>query len=152
MIDADGLNTIAKYKMIDKFSGKPVLLTPHIGEFSRITNIPIDDINAHKVEILKDFCMQHKVNILLKGATTIFSNGDVTIFDTSGNDGLATGGSGDVLAGIIVSFLSQGLSINDAAISASYLMGKTAEYLENYRYTPSIIPSDIIDNLFVKKI
>ncbi len=150
VIDADGINTLAKFKMIKKFSGKQVLLTPHIGEFSRLTQKPIDELKKNIVQNLMDFCKENSVSVLLKSATTIFCDGNSVIFDISGNDGLATGGSGDVLSGIIVSFLSQGLAIKNAAVSASYLMGKTAEYLENFRYTPSIIPSDIITNLFVK--
>jgi NAD(P)H-hydrate epimerase len=69
--------------------------------------------------------------------------------DISGNDGLATGGSGDVLAGIITSFIGQRSSIPDAAVAASYLLGTTAEKLATRRAPASIIPSDIIENVFV---
>ncbi len=150
VIDADGINTVAKFQMIKKYSNKQVLFTPHLGEFARLTGKTIDEIEKNKIDILKEFCEKNNVNVLLKGSTTIFSNGKDLVFDISGNDGLATGGSGDVLAGIIVSFLAQGLDIKNAAVSASYIMGKTAEKLEKIRYTPSIIPSDIIYNLFTK--
>ena len=150
VIDADGINTVLHYNMIDKFKGKNVLFTPHIGEFSKMTGLSVKDIEADRVAILREFCQKYQVNVLLKSATTIFSNGDDIIFNISGNDGLSTGGSGDVLAGIIVSFLGQGLDIKNAAVSASYLMGKTAEKMEKVRETASIIPSDIIENIFRK--
>ena len=100
------------------------------------------------VKELKEFNQKYKSSVLLKSATTVFSDGKELIFDISGNDGLSTGGSGDVLAGIIISFLGQGMSFKDSAISASYLLGKTAEKLAEIRKPASIIPSDIIEELF----
>ncbi len=150
VIDADGLNTIAKFKMINKFADKKVILTPHLGEFARLSGKTVEEILHNRIEILNEYCNTNKVSVLLKGSTTIFCNGENFVYDISGNDGLATGGSGDVLSGIIVSFLGQGLQMKDAAISASYLMGKTAEHLEKYRLTPSIIPTDIIEHLFYR--
>ena len=86
--------------------------------------------------------------MLLKSHFSVYHDGETTIVNSSGNDGLATGGSGDVLAGIITSFLAQGLSIPEAAINASFLLGRTAEKLAASRGTPSILPSDVADNLF----
>jgi NAD(P)H-hydrate epimerase len=149
VIDADALNILAEDQAVLKLiSGKPVILTPHIGEFARLAKKEISEILADPLEELNNFIKKYKCNILLKSATTIFADGENFIFDISGNDGLATGGSGDVLAGIIVSFLGQKLLLKDAAISASYLMGKTAEKLAEIRKPASIIPSDIIENIF----
>jgi NAD(P)H-hydrate epimerase len=149
VIDADGLNILSENEDILKLiSGKPVILTPHIGEFARLAKKNISEIIADPLEELNNFIKKYKCKILLKSATTIFADGESFVFDISGNDGLATGGSGDVLAGIIVSFLGQKLPLKDAAISASFLMGKTAEKLAKVRKPASIIPSDIIENIF----
>ena len=149
VIDADGLNILSENEDILKLiSGKPVILTPHIGEFARLAKKEISEILTDPLRELDNFIKKYKCNILLKSATTIFADGEKFIFDISGNDGLATGGSGDVLAGIIVSFLGQKLPLEDAAISASYLMGKTAEKLTKVRKPASIIPSDIIEEIF----
>ena len=149
VIDADGLNILANNENILKsISGKPVILTPHIGEFSRLHKREISDISQHPVQELEDFTQKYKTNVLLKSATSIFSDGSHLVFNISGNDGLSTGGSGDVLAGIIVSFLGQNSSLKDAAVSASFLLGKTAEKLSKIRKSASIIPSDIIDEIF----
>jgi NAD(P)H-hydrate epimerase len=149
VIDADGLNILSENEDILKMiSDKPVILTPHIGEFARLAKKEISEILADPLGELNNFIKKYKCNILLKSATTIFANGKNFVFDISGNDGLATGGSGDVLAGIIVSFLGQKLPLKDAAISASFLMGKTAEKLAEVRKPASIIPSDIIEEIF----
>ena len=151
VIDADGINCIAKDpSILGNLQNKKVLLTPHIGEFSRIIAKSIHEISNNPIYFLKTFASDYNISVLLKSATTIFSDGNCLLFDTSGNDGLSTGGSGDVLSGIIISFLAQKMSFQDAAIGASYLLGKTAEKVSLSRCTPSIIPSDIIENLFVR--
>ncbi len=149
VIDADGLNLISVQRdLLKSMAGKEVLLTPHIGEFSRLCGLSISDILSNPARILKQFCLDFQINVLLKSSTTIFCDDSQLLFNVNGNDGLATGGSGDVLSGIITSFIGQGLEIAEAGISASWLMGKTAEKLAEKRETRSIIPSDIIDNLF----
>jgi len=149
VIDADGLNILASdSRILNLVSGKPIILTPHIGEFSRLANKDISEILKHPLKELEDFTKKLKTNVLLKSATSIFADDSNLIFDISGNDGLSTGGSGDVLAGIMVSFLGQKLALKDAAISASFLLGKTAERLSKIRKTASIIPSDIIEEIF----
>jgi NAD(P)H-hydrate epimerase len=150
VVDADAISLIAKNEGLQKYLKRyNVVLTPHLGEFHRLSGVPITDISNDTVGELKKYVKKTKAQILLKSYTTVFYNGYGLLFNTAGNDGLATGGSGDVLAGIIGSFASQGLDLPLAAINASYLMGKTAEKLAESRSTASILPSDIIDNLFV---
>ena len=152
VVDADAIRLIADNTGLQKYLKQDnIVLTPHLGEFSRLCGRPVDAIAADTVGELTGFVKKTKAQILLKNYTTVFCNRYGLAFSTTGNDGLATGGSGDVLAGIIGSFAAQGLDIYVAAINASYLMGKTAEFLATKRATPSIIPSDIIDNLFVHK-
>jgi NAD(P)H-hydrate epimerase len=150
VFDADALNVLAHYphwlKRMDK---KPFILTPHIGEFARLSQRSTEDVMKGTLLAVKDFLSEYDCNLLLKGVTRIFSSRTETIFDISGNDGLATGGSGDVLSGIIVSFLAQKLPPAEAAISASFLLGTTAETCSLFKDTAAIIPSDIIENLFL---
>ena len=149
IIDADGLNLLSiNQNLLWEIAGKRVLLTPHIGEFSRLSGVGVKEIMADPAQVLMSFCRGKKLKVLLKSSTTIFCDGEQLLFDDSGNDGLATGGSGDVLSGIICSFAGQGLELAEAGIAASWMLGKTAEKLAEQRETRSIIPSDIIDNMF----
>jgi NAD(P)H-hydrate epimerase len=150
VIDADALNVIAKHPdWLKRLKKKECVLTPHIGEFVRISGYTKEAIEKDPIDCLKKFATKVGCPILLKDTTRIFYDRKQLVFDISGDDGLATGGSGDVLAGIIVSFIGQKSSIADASIAASYLLGSTAEKVSNTRQTPSVIPSDIIENLFV---
>ena len=149
VIDADGLNLLSSRKdLLPRLINKDVLLTPHIGEFSRLTGISTEEILKDPVKNLMTFCQENKLKVLLKSSTSIFCDGEELLFCAAGNDGLATGGSGDVLSGIIISFIGQGLNVSKAATSASWVLGETAEKLTAKRETRSIIPSDIIENLF----
>ncbi len=150
IFDADALNILAHYpQWFKRIEGKPVILTPHIGEFARISQISKEEVMLDPIAAVKRFLAEYDCNLLLKGITRIFRNRSRMIFDISGNDALATGGSGDVLSGIIVSFLGQKLPPDEAAASASYLLGITAENCSLHIKTPAVTPSDIIDNLFV---
>jgi ADP-dependent NAD(P)H-hydrate dehydratase / NAD(P)H-hydrate epimerase len=149
VLDADMLNIIANdSELLKLISGKPFVLTPHIGEFARLTGKSIAEISENPISILRKFCSQNNLNILLKSSVSIFCNGFSETINITGNDGLATGGSGDVLAGILVSFLGQKLPMKDSAVSAAYLLGKTAERIAKKRKSASIIPTDIIEELF----
>ena len=149
ILDADALNILAdNISILDNISDKQVILTPHIGEFARLCDVKTEDILKDPLQYLQDFTAKYKCNVLLKSATSIYCDETGFVFDITGNDGLSTGGSGDVLAGMITSFVGQQLSMKDAAVSASYLMGETAEKLAEIRKPASIIPSDIIENIF----
>lgn len=151
VLDADALNILSQEdELLRLIKNKPIILTPHIGEFARLSQKDISEIVSDPIGCLKEFITKYKCNILLKSFTTIFADESGFIFDTSGNDGLSTGGSGDVLAGVIVSFLGQKLDLREAAISASFLLGETAEKVAEIRETASIIPTDIIENIFKK--
>jgi len=147
VIDADAINVIASNQKFKQML-KGRLLTPHTGEFSRLSGKSINELQSDPVRFVKEFAEKYECSILLKSATTLFSDGREIVFNISGNDGLSTGGSGDVLAGIIISFLGQKLDLKDAAISASYLLGATAENLAEIRKPASIIPTEIIEELF----
>ena len=120
VIDADGLNILSEN--IDLINGKNVVLTPHIAEFSRLCGVGVDNIKKNPVGHLKDFCTHYGVCVVLKDAVTIIcdKNGHLAICNAP-NSGMATAGSGDVLAGIITSMLAQGLSTFDAAAAGVYV-------------------------------
>ena len=148
VLDADALSIIAENHWQQFLNNPQIVCTPHIGEFARIIECEIEEVLSDPITKVDEFIQNHRCGLLLKSATTIYADQDNLIFDDSGNDGLATGGSGDVLPGIIVSFLGQKLPKEKAAPAASYLMGKIAERLANYRKPASIIPSDIVEDIF----
>ncbi len=149
ILDADALTIVARNsRLYYHLADKNVLLTPHWGEFCRLAGIESQTLKNDCMGELDKFVRKYNTRVLLKSFTTIYHDENNTYISCSGNDGLATGGSGDVLGGIICSFMAQGMPIDKAAINASYLMGKTAEQLERTRVTPSITPTDIIDNIF----
>ncbi len=150
VVDADGINLISENPTLYKYLAKPnILLTPHWGEFARLAMLDKDELAKDCLGALRNFVKKHGARILLKSHYSVYHDAGHALVNISGNDGLATGGSGDVLAGIITSFLAQGESIPAAAIKASFLLGKTAETLAAQRATASILPTDIIANLFL---
>ncbi len=168
VIDADAINILSENReLIDFIKEKPILITPHLGEFSRFTLVDSETLKNDTIEYLFKWTNELNIPILLKSSTSICSFKNLKYLINRGNDGLATGGSGDVLSGIIISFFAQNLKnkqkryqetlsneilqelLVESAFSASWLMGYTAEKLSLKRKTPSIIPSDIIANLFV---
>lgn len=103
IIDADGLNVLSKIdKNILNKSKSKIILTPHLKEFERLTNISIDEIKLDRKKFALDFAKKYNVILLLKGATTIVTDGEQVIEVTKGCSGMSTAGSGDVLSGILV--------------------------------------------------
>ena len=103
IIDADGLNVLSKIdKSILNKSKSKIILTPHLKEFERLTNIPIDEIKLDRKKFAIDFAKKYNVILLLKGATTIVTDGEQVIEVTKGCSGMSTAGRGDVLSGILV--------------------------------------------------
>ncbi|MDD2331519.1 MAG: NAD(P)H-hydrate dehydratase [Candidatus Cloacimonetes bacterium] len=149
VLDADALNLMAKNpKLMTHLSKENILITPHIGEFSRLSGCNTQTILVDTLSCLQSFIKKYGCRVLLKSSTSIYADENCMKINISGNDGLATGGSGDVLSGIITSFLAQEMEVSEAAISASYLMGRTAEQLARTRKAFSILPTDILDSLF----
>jgi len=151
IIDADALNIISRNKFQYLLKGKDFLLTPHPGEFSRLSGLTLDEIDENVIQNLTKFTDTYETSVLLKGHTSIFADNENLLLNVTGNDALATGGSGDVLAGLIAAFTAQGQPFSLSAPAAAYVLGKTAEYLSENRSTASIIPTDIIQNLLVNE-
>lgn len=131
VLDADGINTLSAHIDILKAAGAPVLLTPHPGEMSRLTGKTVSEINERREEIATEFAVRYGVYLLLKGENTVIASPDGrTFMNCSGSSALARGGSGDVLAGMIGAFLSQGAEPPDALLLGAYLHGLAGELSE----------------------
>lgn len=146
VLDADALNILAIEKEWYKKIPTQSILTPHPGEFKRLVGDWKDDFQ--KLEMLRSFCIEHQVNVVLKGANSAVcdSNG-VVYFNCSGNPGMATAGSGDVLTGIVSSFLAQGLQPIQALKLGVYIHGLAGDLAAGKKGVNGMIASDIIDEI-----
>lgn len=131
VIDADGLNTFAEWKEVLQERTEAVILTPHPGEMARLIGKDTGYIQANRVETAKSFAMEHHVWVVLKGANTIIASPEGNLW-LNGTDSpaLATGGSGDVLAGILGALLAQGLASEEACCGGVFLHGAAGVMVE----------------------
>ena len=147
VIDADGLNCLAKINNFEDFLPPKTILTPHVGEFDRLFGKSKN--TKSRLKIAAKFVEKNDVIIVLKGAhTCIIAKGEPLTFNTTGNDGMATAGSGDTLTGIITSLLAQGYKQYDAAVLGVYLHGLAADIaIQSSESKESLIASDIAQYL-----
>lgn len=148
IIDADGINALAKNINILKECNCPVVITPHPGEMSRLTGLDIRHIQSDRIEVAQKFAQEWQVTVVLKGARTIIAcpTGE-TFINTTGNPGMATGGTGDVLSGLIASLIGQGLDINRAAMMGVYIHGFAADLEVGQKGQHGLIATDIVEAL-----
>lgn len=148
IIDADGINTLATRIELLKQSKAPVILTPHPGEMARLCKTDIKTIEANRIKFAKQIALEYACTVVLKGSNTIIAekNGNIS-FNILGNSGMATGGSGDVLAGIIVSLLSQGYSPEESAKFGVYVHSNAGDKAALKRSHHACLPTDIIEEL-----
>lgn len=146
VIDADALNIISENKGMLSYLPENSILTPHPKEFERLFGITDNDFD--RMELLRERAKTLKVNILLKGAHSIIGTTEgVCYFNSTGNSGMATGGSGDVLTGIITGLLAQGYKPSDAAILGVYIHGLAGDLAAEVVGEEALIAGDIIENL-----
>ena len=148
LIDADGINALAK--RVDMLQDKAcdVVITPHLGEMSRLTGIAIDDIQKNRVAIAADFAQKYDVCLVLKGSQTVVAKSGINPYiNQTGNPGMATAGTGDVLSGVIGSLLGQGIGTFEAARVGVYLHGLAGDIAEEKLGEYSMTASDVINNL-----
>ena len=145
VIDADAINGIAEDKELLAILPKHSILTPHLGELRRLIGDWKNDYE--KIEIAKKFAKKHGLILVIKGANTLIISEEKMYINSSGNPGMATAGSGDVLSGVITGLLSQGYSPLEAAIFGVYLHGSSGDIAFQRFGFEAIIASDIIDNL-----
>lgn len=145
IIDADGLNLLASQRDILKQAHSPIVLTPHPGEMARLLGTTTRAVQGDRLNSARSFAQEMQVHLVLKGARTIIASPDGRLWiNPTGNPGLATAGSGDVLSGMIGAFLARNLPPSLAARAAVYLHGKAADELQKTHGKSGIIASDII--------
>lgn len=143
VVDADGINLLAGHKDILRGRQAPTILTPHDGEFLRLAGAFGADRQAAAVELASELeCV-----VLLKGHRTLITDGKTCFENQTGNPGMATGGSGDVLAGIIVSLLGQGVPPLEAAAIGAHLHGICGDICAQRLGQYGMLPSDMLDIL-----
>ncbi len=144
IIDADAINALSGH--LDIIKNQNVMLTPHPLEFSRITNLTVEEIEKRRIHYATRFAQSEGVSLLLKGARSIVSYGGenkyVSLFSTSA---LSKAGSGDVLAGIIGAFTAQGLSLTDSGVLATFIHGSAGMIAEKRIGAFGTTASDIIE-------
>ena len=145
VIDADGLNAVSENLEVLKSSNN-IILTPHLGEFSRLTGFSIDKIKKDQEKIARKFAKDHRVILVLKSNQTIVTDGEKFYKNQVGNPGMATAGSGDVLTGIIAS-LTKNLTAFQASKLGVYIHSLAGDIASRKLGEDSIMATDIIENL-----
>jgi NAD(P)H-hydrate epimerase len=146
VIDADGLNILSGHRELLHRLPSGSILTPHPKEFERLTGPWSDDFD--RLEKQKQLASETKSVIVLKGAHSSIALPDGNVFfNSTGNPGMATGGSGDVLTGILTGLLAQGYSAGDAAILGVYLHGLSGDLAYQEKGMNSLIASDLVDQI-----
>ncbi|MDD5169875.1 MAG: NAD(P)H-hydrate dehydratase, partial [Syntrophales bacterium] len=148
LIDGDGITAITEDLDILKARKAPAILTPHIGEMSRLTGKSVSEIDAARVDILQETASILQSIIVLKGAHTLIGFPDGRIFiNLSGNSGMATAGSGDVLTGVIAAMYGLGLPIEDAVCKGVFIHGLSGDLAASDIGADGITAQDIVDYL-----
>lgn len=146
VIDADGCNLLRKLEMFLPEAKADIILTPHLKEASRILDKSMDDILKDPIRTIREYAKKNHVTFVLKNARTIISSGErLTFINSSGNNGMSTGGSGDVLSGIIAGFCSGGLEGSEAARLGVYCHGLAGDYARAQKGAYSLMASDLLE-------
>ena len=145
VIDADGINVISKDLNILNANRK-IILTPHLGEFARLSKLSVDEIKKDKINLAKKFAKTYNIVLVLKSDGTIVTDGDRLYINKIGNPGMATAGSGDVLTGVISSLLHR-VDAYNAALLGVYIHSLAGDLAASDIGEESIIASDIINHL-----
>ncbi|MBR1635668.1 MAG: NAD(P)H-hydrate dehydratase [Lachnospiraceae bacterium] len=145
VLDADALNILSEEANAMKLAGKSVVITPHVGEMARLVGMPISEIQTHMTETAEAFSTHHGVTVVLKDAVSVIASPRRKTYENhSGNSGMATAGSGDVLAGLIIGLIAQGVKNADAAILGAYIHGRAGDFAAEEKTAYAMTASDII--------
>lgn len=152
VIDADALNILAKdISRLDALTarGRTVVLTPHPGEMSRLAGMSISDIQANRLEIARSFAAQHRVTLVLKGSRTLIAHPDGCVaVNTTGNPGMAKGGSGDLLTGFVAGLLAQYKDDPARAVEAAvFLHGLSADFAVRSEEEHTLLATDCLSHI-----
>jgi NAD(P)H-hydrate epimerase len=149
VVDADGLNAFTGHP--DRLAGREgrdVIITPHPGEMARLVGMSADEVQASRLEVARNFAAAHRVYVVLKGHRTLIATPDARIFiNPTGNPGMATGGTGDVLTGMIAAWLAQLLDAEAACRIAVYLHGMAGDLAEADEGEVAMTATDVAGHL-----
>ncbi len=145
VFDADALNLMAELNCLET-DGRAAkcVLTPHPGEFSRLTGLSMEQISSDREATASEFAAKHDVVVVLKGQETVVTDGRRIFRNSTGNSGMATGGSGDVLTGILTSLLGQHMELMEAAALAVHVHGLAGDLAARQLSQRGMIASDLI--------
>jgi NAD(P)H-hydrate epimerase len=144
VLDADGLNALADQPESLKNHAGPIIITPHPGEFARLLESDVPSVQSHRQELAGQFAEKYDVVVVLKGHGTVVTDGQRVFVNSTGNPGMATGGTGDVLTGLIAALLGQGLEPFGAAQFGVYLHGLAGDLAQVELGEVSLIASDLL--------
>lgn len=155
VVDADALNILSQNERLLKLfefgrrkSDADVIFTPHLGEFSRLAKCPVSEIKKDIIGCCREFTKNYDVSLVCKDARTVVTRrGKLTYLNSSGNDGMATAGSGDVLTGITAGLVAQRVSGFDAAVMGTYIHGLAGDLARDRMSSYYIMAHDIINSL-----
>jgi NAD(P)H-hydrate epimerase len=147
VLDADALNVLARRRDALRKHRGPIVITPHPGEFSRLLGCDIPTVQARRQELAAEFAREYGVVVVLKGYGTVVTDGHRIYVNTTGNPGMATGGTGDVLGGLMAALIGQNLEPFAAAQLGVYLHGRAGDLAREQIGEVSLIASDLLDFL-----
>jgi ADP-dependent NAD(P)H-hydrate dehydratase len=148
VIDADGLNALVGQTELLSSLNHPVILTPHPGEFARLTGATVPDVQSDRISrAAKMAALSGPLVVVLKGAGTVVTDGVKYFINTTGNPGMATGGTGDVLTGVIAALLGQKLAPFDAAQLGVFIHGLAGDIARDQNGEIGLIAGDLVDAL-----
>lgn len=147
VIDADGINLLgANINMLEAVKGRAVI-TPHPGEMARMLGLTAQQVNDNRLALAAAFAKKYSVTVVLKGANTVVSDGNRIYVNRTGNPGMARGGSGDLLAGMVAGLLAQGFEPFEASVAAVHIHGKAGDIAAKSLSIHGMTPSDMADIL-----
>ena len=148
VIDADGINALSKSREILSSLSPQTVLTPHPGEMARLIGGTIETLERDRIGIAQQFAQTHNVTLVLKGAPTVIAGGNREVWiNSTGNAGMATGGMGDVLTGLIAGLMAQKVSPFDAAVLGVYLHGLAGDIVAESIGMPGLMAGDVLNNV-----
>ena len=148
VIDADGINALARSKDILSSLSPQTVLTPHPGEMARLLGETIKTLEQDRIGLAQRFAHDHNVTLVLKGAPTVVAREDGEVWiNSTGNAGMATGGMGDVLTGLIAGLMAQKISAFDAALLGVYLHGLAADLVAEEIGLHGLMAGDVLNNV-----
>jgi len=148
VIDADALNALSEAPKVLKHLAGRAILTPHPGEMSRLSGKPVAEIQADRIKAAREFAQRHQLILVLKGAGTVIADPEGPVYlNPVAHSVLAAGGTGDVLTGVILGLLSQGLSLKEAACLGVYLHGRAGVLLAARRGAQGLLASELPEEI-----